>query len=206
MSHRWVVGLFVGLFMVGVSLAPAEAGVVNGGFETGDFTGWTLSHPTLGSVVTSHDGDYVTYAPVEGSYFAVLWAGAGTGVYTTLSQQILLNAGDTLAGMAAFDYRDYDPFDDEAYVRVYDEWNNLVATPWYEHGLAHPDYWDGPWTPWSWTAPSSGIYLLEFGIANQGDNLLPSAALFDIPEASTFGLLGLGIVGFLVWGRRRTTA
>jgi len=83
--------------------------------------------------------------------------------------------------MAAFDYRDYHDFDDSAFVRVRDSLNNLIATPWYEHGLARPNYWDGPWTYWSWTAAVAGNYQLEYGVANLGDNSLPSAALFDTP-------------------------
>jgi len=185
-------------FVLGCTMvSTGYATFINPGFETGDFSGWTLSNAGLGNVVTSHQGDAGSlYLPVEGSYFARLYAGAGAGVYTMLSQPILLNSGDILSGWAAFDYRDYHPWDDAAYVKVYDGLGSVVATPWYEHGTAHSNYWDGPWTKWSWTAPRNGTYKLEYGVANFGDNSASSAALFDtIPEPITLFLFGAGLIG-----------
>ena len=61
--------------------------VQNPGFETGDFTHWTIGSPAsfdYGSLVSSSD-------PHSGSYNAFFNAAPGTG---TLSQTILVTAGD----------------------------------------------------------------------------------------------------------------
>jgi len=76
--------------LVGAS-APAHAGdiVVNGGFETGDFSGWSVNDPSLGTFVTSAFGGYV---PHSGDYFAALGA---SGLLGTVSQDPNTTAGST---------------------------------------------------------------------------------------------------------------
>jgi len=82
-----VVTLFA--LLVGAS-APARADiVVNGGFETGDFSGWTLNDPSLGTFVSSAFGGYV---PNSGQYFAALGA---SGLLGTVSQDLNTTAGST---------------------------------------------------------------------------------------------------------------
>ncbi|MCK4303006.1 MAG: PEP-CTERM sorting domain-containing protein [Candidatus Eisenbacteria sp.] len=188
----------------------ASALLVNGGFEIGDFTGWTVNvpHGASAGVVANHTGWGGTfYTPVEGSWFALLKTD-GPATYTTARQSLSLPAGGWFSGHAAFDWRDYDPYNDVAYVKIYDGSMALVATPWSESGVGHPDYWDGPWTPWSWTATAPDTYTLELGVANIGDSVLDSYGLFDanvgvIPEPTTMLLLGLGLVGLSGLGRKK---
>jgi hypothetical protein len=54
--------------------------LVNGGFETGDFTGWTVNDPSGFTFVSAAFG---SYAPNSGTYFAALGAIGGDG---TVSQ------------------------------------------------------------------------------------------------------------------------
>jgi len=157
----------------------------NGGFETGDFSGWSKYVPPGGSatVVTSHAGDAgTTYGPVSGNYFAELKTD-GPGSYTQIYQSVGLAAGDTLIGHAAFDYRDYHPYNDNAHVVIFDSSNNYVASPWHVQGNDVPDHWDGPWTNWSFTAPVTDIYTVVYFVANEGDSVADTYALFDIAGA-----------------------
>ena len=139
--YGWLVIMMV-FGLAGVS----SAALINGGFETGDFTGWTVSIPSGGSaeVVTSHTGDQgKDYTPEEGNYFALLKTD-GPGSYTTISQTIHLEAGWWVEGYAAFDARDYMPYyNDNAYVNIYASDGTLIATPWYSDVAQVGDYGDG---------------------------------------------------------------
>jgi hypothetical protein len=151
---------------------------VNGGFETGDFTSWNVNYPALANVVTSYTSDHGTiYGPKEGSKFAVLNAGAGEGVYTVVSQTVNLKAGQKLAGWAAFDAKDYLPYDDDSAVVIVS--GGPLATPWQKAVHDVGNYGETPWQHWTWTAPADGAYTLELKVRNVGDNILPSTALFD---------------------------
>ncbi len=162
-------------------LAPVASALTNPGFETGDTSGWTMIVPpgAWAGVVTQHQGDMgTTYTPPSGSFF-LLMKTDGSGSYTRAQQAVTLATGDTLSGSAAFDARDYMPFNDNASVRIYDATGALVATPWHEDVAGLGDYGDGPWTLWTWTAPIAGTYVLSYEVANIGDNVVDSYALFD---------------------------
>jgi hypothetical protein len=160
--------------------ASASINIKNESFETGDFTGWYSYIPSGGSanVITSHFGDYTLYTPVTGNYFAVLKTN-GPGSYTRLTQPFYLVAGQTIEGYAAFDARDYLPFNDNAMVIIRDIDGIEIARPWYSDVSIVGDYGDGSWTFWSWTATTTGWYSLEYRVANDLDSIVDSYALFD---------------------------
>jgi|SRR5271157_166187 len=137
---------------------PAHADLINGGFETGDFTGWTVLLPPAfppadgyqrwlnqpegqANVVSSQRvydyNTFPTYFPVDGQYFAEISSAlypalAGGPVITSLSQEIYLRKGDYLSGSAAFDNHNWYYGGDEAWVGIYED-GTEIATPWYAY-------------------------------------------------------------------------
>lgn len=216
-------GLFICTLIIAlfISSLVESTPLVNGDLETNNFTGWTLDIPTggYGQVRTTYVSNSsvpdptiptTTYTPVSGTYFAVLKTD-GAGSYTRMSQTIAMNSGDMLSGWAAFDYGDRDiwingvryVWNDNAHVKIFDSSNNLLATPWEVWGEDVVNYYDGPWTAWTWTAPSAGSYTLTIGVANDADGGFDSFVLFDggkftpIPEPGTLILLSISLLGLL---------
>ncbi len=182
------------------------AAPVNSSFETGDFTGWTVSIPNgtsqyppttrpAGSadVVSSWSGTGLTspISPVAGSYFAAVGT-SGNAYFTdytqtydiSVSQSFSLNAGDTLLGYASFYNGDYEP-QDTAWVNVLDSVGVQLSTLWQAAsgglgGSPSTDYRSAtPWTVWQWTAPETGTYTLNMGVTTFGDDTHASYGFFD---------------------------
>jgi hypothetical protein len=158
----------------------ASALAINEGFETGTTAGHFLTVPSGGSaeVVSS----FASYSPAEGSHFLLLKTD-GPGSFTTARQVYKLKAGDRLGGYAAFASRDSLPYNDNMQVRIR-YGLTIVATPFAADVASTGANVDGPWTPWSYTAPADGIYTVEYRIANEGDAVVDSYALFDARELS----------------------
>jgi hypothetical protein len=66
--------------------------VTNGGFETGDLTGWTCSTSTLGAC-TVETADFI--GPHSGSFLVNVFNNGPNPVFGTLSQTITTTPGDT---------------------------------------------------------------------------------------------------------------
>ncbi len=94
MRHWTAACAAVALLLAGAGSAHADNIVVNGGFETGNFSGWTQNGSfTIVTGGPKHTGNYVGgYGPHSGDYFA----GLGTvGSLGTLSQTLNTVAGQT---------------------------------------------------------------------------------------------------------------
>ncbi len=197
----------IGLFLFSSVTGVMADTVINGGFETGDLTGWTANYPSLSSVQNDYlatapptvPSDVIHYYPKEEAYLAKLTANPDSNNYVTISQNVFMNAGSTISGWAAFQARDLyslgtyqgAPYlrNDDAYVRILLNGLQIGDYLWYEDVLNVGNYKSSDWTEWSWTATESGTYTIEFGVRNgvYGVPSLPvgtnaiynSVALFD---------------------------
>jgi hypothetical protein len=209
------------------STSEVQANLINGDFETGDFTGWTVGGPNGGSGVAL-DGTLITGAVspfppnrvnVRSGDFAAFGLTASTaGEFLSLSQTVNLLPGEQTAGfymsldansmmgihqaiglqqLAIFVNGSYQPFTTRF------PQNNFPT------GSTPADFYEFS----SEFTSVGGPTLLEFRISGSGtsragisvDDAFVTGTQTIIPEPSTFivwSLLGgLGIIGW--WRRRR---
>ena len=96
----------LGLTSVGYlsAIAPAQAQIINGGFETGDFTGWerieTLTGVTLGDLTSVQDFDYGTN-PKSGTYQGLMNFSVDNSAFSDELDQFLDLTDGTFDGLGA---------------------------------------------------------------------------------------------------------
>ena len=192
-----IAGLALAACLMAVPAAHANV-VVNGGFETGDFTGWTVNDPSGATVVTSFVGNAYGsyYAPYAGSYYA--WFGAygtdpnGNPEYGSISQSISDAKGETYV----LTY----------WLAVDGNTPNYFAAQWDGVNIAGSVITNG--------GPSNGYVEYAFAVLGTGADTLsffgydaPGGLSLDdvslIPEPATLGLLGAGLAGLGALRRRR---
>ncbi|WP_293905548.1 PEPxxWA-CTERM sorting domain-containing protein [Phenylobacterium sp.] len=211
--------LALGLAAAAVLTLPARADVANPSFETGDLTGWSFTDGFVEVVTDADDatggaapfGEHFT-AP-DGRYFAHLTAGSDAtdfAVYTTLSQTFDILGPSRISGDAAFLAFDTLPYDDDAYVRIFDATTSHLLFA--SSVAAVGDNGHTDWTSFTSGRLGAGTYTIEagvrdgldFGFSSQLllDNIQISAAAAPEPAGWALMLLGFGTLGATLRRRR----
>ena len=88
--------IFVSIFLALIAAIPppALAALTNGGFETGNLTGW-LSFGGVAAVGSAAGlGGTSNWSPTEGNYFAYLLTGTTANTYSLTTQDFTADADD----------------------------------------------------------------------------------------------------------------
>jgi hypothetical protein len=167
--------------------ADATELLVNGGFETGDFTGWILNDPS-GS--TSVQPTSFGYGAQAGNSY--VYAGPPSSSPGSLSQTFADHAGDSLkiSGWAIGD--------------TFNSPNNLGNVSYYfdKVFLGSPDLSSGNWTNslFSVLATGNDTFSILFSNDNSFNGLdtfsVTSPASVTTPLPSTWTMMLIGLVGF----------
>jgi len=164
--------------------ALAASSLVNGNFETGDLSGWSVDTTASGenaSAVTSYTTadpfqycewdcppNYLSALPHEGSYFALLKV-ADQSQWTTISQPFTASNGDRVSGWVftletLYQTRGFTTpgFDDKGEVVLTDGSGTPVATLFKDTGSSG-DY-NSPWRYWEYNftdLPGEGQFQIQ---------------------------------------------
>lgn len=174
------------------SLAHADV-VTNGGFESGNFAGWTVSDPNGIIIDPSSTAN-------SGSYAATLGSVGSPG---TLSQTLATVAGTSYTFSFALQNLATSSSDNSFQVKF----GNVVLDTW-TGPLSSPGYSLESFT----VTATSNSTVLSFIAQNDSsawllDDVTATAAVAAVPEPSTWAMLLLGFAGVgLMAYRRRVTA
>lgn len=181
-----------GAFLI-MFTAPTFAGtnlIANPGFETGDFTGWTVggAFPNIG--VDSYSVD------VNSGNFGVF---AGNSVQTSLSQSIVTKIGHSYAVSFALDVYQADAT--FGYVNLLAGGNTLLAL----NEPAETDAFTVYTATFNATAATTDVAFQFYnppGFFGFDDvSVIDTTVIHPVPEAPALALLGVGALGIAL--RRR---
>jgi hypothetical protein len=181
--------------MAAVACVPARAGnlLVNGGFDTGDFTGWTMGDPGDTYVGLSTSPGYPGFAPENGLYLAYFGT---SGHQTTLSQTFTDLAGSLYKVTFYLEGGALQNGEINNFSASID--STLLTNISQLNSLSYKEY--------TFTFMGTGSDTLEFSSENDNNyfGLDDVSVMSAAPEPSSVMLLGTGVVALMgLWVRRR---
>lgn len=187
--------------------------LVNGGFETGDFTGWSTN--TGGGIVSvvASDNEYgIPTFPTEGQYMAKIFGGGYNSLTQNwISQTFSVNNAQSLS----FDYRvilpDYPPYEQPGFRVDLAQGGGMPYTIFSVNDPGHGTQVIG-WDTYTYDLGGySGDLTLTFMLGNTKDNLYSPSGTIDnvqvnpVPIQGAAWLLVSGLVGLvgLKWREKK---
>jgi hypothetical protein len=171
------------------SLALAASSLVNGNFETGDLTGWSVDTTNGGGASAVRGSTYVhcgldgicgprgTIFPKEGSYFALLGSGIQQSEGPRISQQFEASNGDKVSGWVFVNTDSWFEPSYKGQVVIKSDSGTTVATPFEEFVTFGDPYW----RYWEYTfsgLTGAGQFQIEARLQKTG----------NVDDHSTMGL------------------
>ena len=189
--HTLIVATAVALLVCAPSVFGQNL-LTNGGFDTGDFTGWTTGGNFEFSQVVS--GAFYQYTGAqEGTFYAALGPVGSDG---TLSQSFASLPGAQYTFSFWLAAVGDDPSDFSAF------WDGNQV-----YSATDPNT-NGAWTQYSFSETGTGHDTISFSFRDDPDyialdNVSVSPVASSVPEPSSFLLLGSGVLGLAGFIRRK---
>jgi hypothetical protein len=176
------VTLAAAALIAATTLAHATQYLQNGSFETGDFTGWSLTDPSLSTFV---EPTTFGYGAESGNFY--VYAGPPSTAPGVLSQMFTDIAGQELkiSGWAIGD--------------TFNLPNNLGTVSYYFDGvfLGSPDLSSGGWTNSAFQVLATGndTFSVQFSNDNSFNGLDNFSVASAVPESSTWVMMLICFAG-----------
>ncbi len=210
------------ILALGTMTTSAFALIINGGFETGDFTGWAITTGGGNPQYGISDHNIVPSVFVNGGNYQASLSTGPSGSFTpssvAMTQIISANSGDFIS----FDYNFStleiplqnpifqsieDSFNDTALFRITNM--NFPANS-YAISIADAKYLNKQGNQnFQYAISDNGVYELSISIFDVGDQERNSQISIDniqqittVPEPSTLIFLVAGFVGLAAYGRK----